>query len=70
MQDRKQENQDSHASDPVGKATPEKNTSGKYFNIFYNAGSCSGKAGYCLEKGIDGIGDRAADEKGKRSHNT
>ena len=49
MEDRKQENQDTHTPDPVGEASPEKHTSWKRFNIFYNAGSCGGKTGHCLE---------------------
>ena len=64
MKDRQQEDQNSHTSDPMGKASPEKNTFRKNLYIRDDTGTCGGKAGHCLKKGVYGIGDRAADEKG------
>ena len=49
-----------HASEPVGKASPEKYTLAQRFNVVKHGCARRGKTAYCLEKGVYERGDSAA----------
>ena len=63
-------NQDPHAADPVGKASPEQHGIIKSFYVCKYAGACCGESGDGLEEGIHKTRDLAADNERKTAKDT